>query len=352
VTSNPGTTTAAGRRRRRLGALALVIVAVTTTACGSEDQPDTAAAASGEPTVIRMGWGIPAEEIKYLMKENPELAPNLGEEYTIEWNQFAGTALGVQGLAAGTLDAATVGSLSVANGLDQGADIVITGEFIEEREDWFSTTWLVGKDSGINTVADLKGKTVATSAVGGSTDYLQDAYIQEEAGLVANQDYKKVDLPFAQQLEALSAGQIDMGLFPQPFYAAAMATGKFKPIFTATDVQPQFVQLLQGFRREFVEENPEAVKAFLEDWERVAEYMSEEENRADVIAASSASTKIPATVLEPFLLTDEDFYRPCHGAVNQEALQGNWDFFRERGGIKKDLQVEDHVMDEFLPEEC
>ena len=80
--------------------------------------------------------------------------------------------------------------------------------------------------------------------------------------------------------------------------------------------------------------------------------MGEEQNRATVIEASSASTKIPAPVLEPFLLTRDDFYRPCHGAVNQEALQKNWDFFREQGGIKKELQVEDHVMEDFLPEEC
>ena len=58
-----------------------------------------------KPVTIRMGWGIPAEEIHYVMLNDPSKAPNLGRYYTIQWNQFAGTALGVQGIAAGTLDA-------------------------------------------------------------------------------------------------------------------------------------------------------------------------------------------------------------------------------------------------------
>ena len=54
-----------------------------------------------KPVKIRMGWGIPAEEIKYVMMKHPEVAEHLGTWYDIEWHQFSGTALGVQGLAAG-----------------------------------------------------------------------------------------------------------------------------------------------------------------------------------------------------------------------------------------------------------
>src|SRR5690606_32840844 len=93
--------TAQRRGRHALAAVALAVtsgVAVTSTASASDDP----AGAPDEPATIRMGWGIPAEDIKYLMMSNPELAENMGTWYEIEWNQFAGTALGVQGLAAGT----------------------------------------------------------------------------------------------------------------------------------------------------------------------------------------------------------------------------------------------------------
>jgi hypothetical protein len=64
-----------------------------------------------------------------------------------------------------------------------------------------------------------------------------------------------------------------------------------------------------------------------------------------VIAASTAATKIPADVLERFLLTKRDYFRPAEGAVNVEALQEEWDFFRARGGIEQDLRAADHVVD-------
>lgn len=314
-----------------------------TTAGGSAETEPPA-----EPVTIRMGWGIPAEEIKYMMMSHPELAENLGTWYDIQWEQFAGTALGVQGLAAGTLDCATVGGLSVANGIEQGADIVILGEFIEERTPYFATNWMVRTDSGIDSIDDLAGRTVATSAVGGSTDYIQDFYIEQQAGLVAGEDYTKVDVPFGQMQEALLSGQVDVGLFPQPFFGAVNATGEVKTLFVLSDQIDPFVQLLNGCRRDFVEENAAAIERFQEDWVAVAQHIADPANRDQVIAASAEATGIPAEVLEGFLLTEDDFFRPENGAVNVEALQEEWDFFLDRGGITEQLQVEDHIVAETL----
>ena len=78
----------------------MVVLALLAVGCGSSE--------SEGPTKIRMGWGVPEEEVKYVLMKHPEVAPGLGKAYTLEWHQFAGTPLGVQGLAAGTLDCATV----------------------------------------------------------------------------------------------------------------------------------------------------------------------------------------------------------------------------------------------------
>jgi ABC-type nitrate/sulfonate/bicarbonate transport system substrate-binding protein len=325
--------------RKAVATILLVMVA----GCGGDEAGDDG------PVKIRMGWGIPAEEIKYVMMEHPEVAEHLGSAYEIEWQQFSGTALGVQGLAAGTLDCATVGGLSVANGIDRGADIVILGEFIEERSPNISTAWMVRKDSGIDSIDDLRGKRVATNAVGGSTDYLQDFYIEQQSGLKAGRDYEKVEVPFGQMQETLLSGRVDLGLFPQPFYGAINATGEVEPLFRVNDQIEPFVQLLNGCRRDFVEENREAIERFQEDWTRIARWMDDPANRDEVVEASAASTKIPADVLDRFLLTEQDYFRPPGGAVSLGALQDEWDFFRERGGIESDLNVRDHVIEELLP---
>ena len=101
---------------RRIGAAGVAALLVGLfAACGSDDGGGGGGGADGgppdKPVKITMGWGIPAEEIKYVMMEYPEVAPNLGKWYDIEWRQLAGTALGVQGLAAGMLECATVGGL-------------------------------------------------------------------------------------------------------------------------------------------------------------------------------------------------------------------------------------------------
>jgi ABC-type nitrate/sulfonate/bicarbonate transport system substrate-binding protein len=336
------------RRAVLLAAAALALPAAVASGCGDDDSGQGAGTA-GKPVKIRMGWGIPAEEIKYVMMRDPRVAPNLGKAYTIDWHQFSGTALGVQGLAAGTLDCASVGGLSVANGIDKGADIVILGEFIEERRPYNTTAWMVRKDSGIKSLADLRGKTVATNAVGGSTDYLQDFYIQQKAGLKPERDYKKVEVPFGQMQETLLSGRIDLGLFPQPFYGAINATGKVKPLFHVTDQIEPFVQILNGCRRDFVEKNKAAMRAFQDDWTRVARWIEDPANRDEVVAISAATTKIPAKVLDKFLLTKQDYFRPPGGALNVAALQDEWNFFNQRGGIKGDLKVTDHVVDGLLP---
>ncbi|MCZ7589119.1 MAG: ABC transporter substrate-binding protein [Gaiella sp.] len=336
--------------------VAVLVGAVAQTATGSSGAASATTAGTltgpppAQPLKIRMGWGIPAEEIKYAMQRyGSEIAPNMGKWYSIEWFQFAGTALGVQGLAAGTLDCATVGSLSAPNGIEQGAPIVLTGEFIEERTPFFSTAWMVKNGSGINTLNDLKGKTVATSAIGGSTDYLQDFYIQQKTGMKPGSDYKKVELPFSQQQEALLAGRIDMGLYPQPFYGRIIATGQVKSMFRVVDVQNPFVQLLNGCRRSFLQDHPREMQAFVLDWVRVANWIRNPANREKVIDASVAATKLPRAVLETYLITQQDFYRPPNGAVNVKALQANWNFFQRMGGIKKQLKVTDYLMPGFYP---
>jgi ABC-type nitrate/sulfonate/bicarbonate transport system substrate-binding protein len=314
----------------------LAAVAVLTAACGG------GGGSGGTPT-IRMGWGIPAEEIKYVMQADPKVAPNLGTCYKIEWHQFAGTPPGVQGLAAGSLDGATVGGLSVANGIDKGADIVITGEFIEERTGYFSTRYMV--PDAIQTPADLRGKTVSTVAAAASTDYIQDDYIKEKAGLSPDKDYKKVEVPFGQQVEGIQAGRFVMGTYPQPFYTQLSAKGGYHPLFRITDVIDPFVQLLQGFRRDFMKDHPAAVKCFMEDYAAVARYIADPANRDAVIAASSKATKMPAGLLKSYLLTKNDYYRPAGGAISVDSLQNEWDFYRQRGAFTRNLKVQDYLVD-------
>ena len=108
------------------------------------------------------------------------------------------------------------------------------------------------------------------------------------------------------------------------------------------------MQLLNGCRREFIQQHPNEMKAFVLDWIRVANWIRNPANRDRVIDASAAATRLPrrAGDLSPHAA---GLYRPPSGAVNIKALQANWDFFAGMGGIKKKLKVTDYLMPGYYP---
>ena len=117
-----------------------------------------------------VGWTIPAEESKYWMMRRPQEFPDIGKTYNIEWTQFQGTAPMTQALAAGALDCATQAPLSLANGVVGGnLKAYIVAQHVFEKPGGFSVYWAVKDDSPIKTVADLKGKTIGISVIGGGT---------------------------------------------------------------------------------------------------------------------------------------------------------------------------------------
>ena len=81
---------------------------------------------------------------------------------------------------------------------------------------------------------------------------------------------------------------------------------------------------------------------------RVADWVMDPANRDDVVAISAETTGVPADVLERFLLGDEDYFRPEHGVIDTEAVQAEWDFFLDRGGLQQPLSVDDHVIPDLL----
>lgn len=300
-----------------------------------------------QPVKIRLGWGIPAEEIKYVMMKNPQILPHYGKWYTIEWFQFAGTAPQAQALAARSLDAGTLSSLSLAQAVEKAQlDVVITGQMIGEKKGQsFSTTWLVKDDSPIKSLADLKGKTVGVNVYGASLDYIARSKIKE-AGLKPEVDVKIVEVGFGLMEEALRKGQVDVGVFPQPFLYNAMSKGGVHPLFVLTDVQPDFVQLINVFDRDFVSKNPGVVRAFQEDWKTAAAFVMS--NRNETIKIMSGLSKMPEDLLQKFLITRDDYYRTSTGLPDVKAIQTNWDYMLKEGHIQQKQDVSKYVIADLI----
>jgi NitT/TauT family transport system substrate-binding protein len=338
-------------------ALTLLIgLAMLAAGCSGDDDGAESQAAGEppeEPVTIRMGvlFAVPGNLGMSLMLTNPELTPNQGEWYELEATDFLGAPEIIAGLASGSLDCGTVGSLDGASGLDQGADLVLTAGYVEEREGWGTSTWLVRADGEIQTAEDLQGGTVGHNAEGGYPDVVASHYLREEGGLEPNRDYEKVTLPFPDMADALRAGQIDVGVVPATFVPGLVADGEFEALFTALDVLEPMTLTVQSCSREFAEENTEVLQKFVEDYFAVAEFMADPENRDVAIDSFVETSGQPREAVDPVVLTQDDLYRPPDGRISVDVLQATWDFFREAGAFEANLNVEDYLMPELFPEE-
>jgi ABC-type nitrate/sulfonate/bicarbonate transport system substrate-binding protein len=285
-----------------------------------------------QPT-IHVGWTIPAEESKYWMMRRPAEFPDIGKAYNIEWTQFQGTAPMTQALAAGALDCATQAPLSLANGVVGGnLKAYIVAQHVYEQPGGFSVYWAVKDDSPIKTIADLKGKTIGISVIGGGT-YGPFAMLLKKNGVDPDKDIKLVEVGFAVSEDALRQGRVDAVNMNQPFAAHAEAKGGIRKLFSLSEEMPNIVHILEACRADFVNKNPELVKAYVRD---ITLGMKKAlANREETLKVVSEVLKAPVSVLDTYLLKDNDFGRDPGAAPNFDAIQKMLDVYAAAGMLPK-----------------
>lgn len=161
---------------------------------------------------------------------------------------------------------------------------------------------IVASDDSIQSIADLKNKTLYLTGKGTTPDYVIH-YLLAANGLSEDD----VTLEFkseAAEVAAVLKEQPDaIGLLPQPFVTAACAQNENLKIVLDLTKEWQAVQgeggsqLVTGVtivRNAFLEEHPETVTQFLSDHKESADYTSAHpEESAELIAAQGIIEKAP-----------------------------------------------------------
>lgn len=282
---------------------------------------------------IRVGWTIPAEEAKYWMMRRPQEFPDLGKTYKVEWTQFQGTAPMTQALAAGALDCATQAPLSLANGVVGGnLKAYIVAQHVFEKPGGFSVYWAVMDNSSIKTIADLKGKTVGISVIGGGTQGPFNMLLKQN-GVDPAKDIKLVEVGFAVSENALRQGRVDAVNMNQPFAAHAEEKGGIRKLFSLSQAMPNIVHILEACRADFVDKNPDLARAYVRDITLGMEKALA--NRDETLKVDSEVLKAPVSVLDTYLLKDNDFGRDPGAAPNFPAIQKMLDIYASTGMLPK-----------------
>jgi ABC-type nitrate/sulfonate/bicarbonate transport system substrate-binding protein len=297
----------------------------------------TLSAQAQEIPTLRVGWTIPAEEAKYWMMRRPQEFPDLGKTYKIEWSQFQGTSVMSQALIAGALDCATQGVLPIAQGAANGTlNVNVVAQHVGERPGSFSVYWAVKEDSPIKTVADLKGKTVGISIIGGGTQGPFNLMLRRN-GLDPEKDIKLVEVSFSLSEDALRAGRVDAVNMNQPFAARAEAKGGIRKLFALNEVLPNIVHIVEACRKDVVEKNPELVRRYVRDM--TLGLKKALADRGETMKVVSEITKAPVAVLDTYLLKDNDFAREPGAAPNFAGIQAMLDVYADTGLVSKKLDA-------------
>src|SRR5580700_4847396 len=174
------------RREFSLGAFAA------STALASGGRPTRAQTA---PVKIRVGWVVVPASLAPLILETKDILKHFGQSYVAEATRFEGTPPVITALASGELD---IGPLAFSTfGLAvQNAHMddlrVISDEIQYGVTGHVTNEFMVLKDGPVKGVADLKGKVLATNALGSAVDIAMRAMLRKN-GLEANKDYTIVE---------------------------------------------------------------------------------------------------------------------------------------------------------------
>jgi NitT/TauT family transport system substrate-binding protein len=238
---------------RLLAAAGAVLLLAASAACGDDPVVDTPEAGGGETVTLAFSawpgwfpWQV-AQEKGLFAKHN----------VTVDLKYFDSYTDSLTALATGKVDANsqtlndTIGSLS--GGAKQ--TIVLVNDNSSGNDQ------IIAKP-GINTVADLKGKTVAVE------QYTVDHYLLllalKKAGLTEKDITLKPLLTDA-AAAAFASGQVDaVGAFA-PFTTNALALAGSKAIATSKDF-PGAIPDHLVFTADFVKAHPKAVQAVVDTW--------------------------------------------------------------------------------------
>ena len=223
-----------------------------------------------------------------------------GEDYAFT---LAGTADEISPLLIkGELDAACVPA-NLASVLYNKTE----GEIVTLGINTLGVLYVVDKGDSVQTIADLKGKTIVSAGKGSVPEYGL-RYVLSQNGIDPDKDITiEWKSEQAECVAALASGAADIAMMPQPY--VTVAQGKIEGLRIAVDLADEWAKLENGSamltgvvvaRRSFAEEYPAAVEAFMADYAESVSWVNANVTEAaqiigdyGIVAAAVAEKAIP-----------------------------------------------------------
>jgi len=317
--------------RREFGTLAA------STALAAAGRPARAQAA---PVKIRVGWVVVPASLAPLVLEKKDILKHFGQSYVAEATRFEGTPPVITALASGELDIGPLAFSSFGLAIQNAHmdDLRVISDEIQDGVAGHGTNeFMVLKDGPVKTVADLKGKVLATNVMGSAVDIAMRATLRKN-GLEANKDYTIVEAPFPAMRAVLSEKKADLISAVPPFALDPELRAVANTLFTQKDAFGITQLTIWTARTGFIQQNRAALVDFLEDVVRAVRWFTDPKNHEEAVAIVARLNKAPPARMA-WAFGERDQYRDPNGMPNVAALQSNLHLQKQVGFLKDDIDV-------------
>ncbi|CAI6079827.1 ABC transporter substrate-binding protein [Cohnella sp. JJ-181] len=258
----------------------------------------------------------------------------------IEEKDFTAGSDMVQALVGGSLDVVLGSYEHVLRQIQNGLGVKAYAEIFNG----VGYSLVVKKDAPYQSLAELKGKTLAVTKVGS----LSDTGLREglkEAGLDPEKDVQLVNGGSgATMLAAIEGGQAAGGMVSEPTLSQMVATGNYRVLY---DPPFEFAGIVIMAKTDWVAKNQDLMKQFLKVSGEVNE-RSQKDPASAVAAVQKLFDKVPADVLKQAVATQ--LTKVPEGL---KVTQAGADYVQktqlDQGILKKEIPFADAVDLTLLP---
>ncbi len=311
-----------------------------------------AQALAQSPLPVRLSWIVPASNIPSILFLKQGVAKHAGQSYKPESIRYQGTPPMITALAVNEIDVGLLNFASIGLGiLNAGLDDlrIFAGEFQDGVPGKYSNRYFVRADSGIEKVADLKGKVIAINSVGAAIDVAMRAMLRK-AGLEDKRDYTVVEAPFGAMKAMLLDKKADLVATGLPFSEDAELNAKAKVLFSQGDAIGPTELGFWVARDGWLKKNKAAVVDLLEDTMLLTRWYTDPKNHDEAVKIASDFAKAPPALFDSWLFNAKDYYRDPNLEPNIEGTQRALGFMKEFGFMKDTIDMKKYVDLSYLEE--
>ncbi|MGN6305345.1 MAG: aliphatic sulfonate ABC transporter substrate-binding protein [Mesorhizobium sp.] len=303
--------------------------------------PAAASFAADKPDAITLDWAT-YNPVSMLLKDKGWLEEEFArDEISINWVQSLGSNKALEFLNASSIDfGSSAGAAALVSKINGNP---IKSVYVFSKPEW--TALVTTKDSGINSVADLKGKSVAVTR--GTDPHIFLVRALQSAGLT-ERDITPVLLQHPDGATALIRGDVDAWAGLDPMMANVELNDGARLFYRNADANTYGIL---STRQEFLEQYPDLVKRVLAVYEKARKYALD--NPDELKASFVAAAKLPDAVADKQLKERTDLSNGVIGAAQRDSILQAGLALQKAGvidaGIDVQKTLDDLVVDGYVP---